>query len=111
MASEAVKGIVPLPVHGHNTFNIASGSFLSKPKENVIAIDSSGGRKDNQDPNSLLKVLRVRLVNSRAEEFSLVISPKPIERKKQRLKKELQRLSSTFNYKGAKGKRGTQVDL
>ena len=46
----------------------------------------------------------LRLVNFGGEEVSLVISPKLVVHKMQKLSKELQRITSTMNYEGVKCK-------
>ena len=72
--------------------------LLPKPKESAIA-NCFGDWKDNRDLSSLLKAMGVRLVNSRGEEVSLVISPNPVVRRKQKLSKELQRLTSILTMR------------
>ena len=85
MPSKADKGILPLPVHAHTSPSIADGYPLLQPKENVRAIDCLGDERDLRDPNSLLKDVGVRLVNSKGEVVTLVNSPKTYAHKKKEI--------------------------
>ena len=67
-----------MPVHAHTSSGIADGCPLLQPKENVIAIDCLGDERGLQDPNSLLRDIGVRLVNSKGKEVTLVNSQIPM---------------------------------